>query len=101
MKSLMLICGSLLFLGLFSLPIGYYTFLRIIVFVTAGLYLIQHYNGELKPWIIVFGILMIIFNPVFPVYLGEKSRWLLIDIIAGALFLAKAFNLDEPSTKNQ
>jgi hypothetical protein len=75
------------------MPIGYYTFLRIIVTIGAVAVIVQEYNGEIIPWIILFGIIAIIFNPIIPVYLHDKEIWAVINFIAAILFGVKAFNL--------
>jgi hypothetical protein len=42
-------------------------------------------------WSTIFIIILIIFNPVFPIYLYRKSLWIPIDTITGILFLLIAF----------
>jgi hypothetical protein len=39
----------------------------------------------------VFGFMALLFNPFLPVYLKSKSIWILIDLIAGLLFLVKVY----------
>lgn len=72
----------LLFLGVFSLPYGYYMLLRVIVFVSA-LYLISQNKDA---WLFVFLGIAILFNPVFPIYL-VKAIWIPIDIAVGILYI--------------
>ena len=36
---------------------------------------------------IIFGIIVILFNPLVPVYLHDKGAWGMIDIIAIILFI--------------
>ncbi len=91
MKQLSFICAGLLILGVFQLPIGYYTFLRIIVSIGAVTILVNEFKGELEPWIITFGIIAILFNPILPIYLHDKTMWVLIDLVAGVLFGIKGY----------
>jgi hypothetical protein len=91
MKSLLVISAALLFLGLFNLPIGYYTILRIVVTIGAIGVVIKEYENGLNFWVLAFGGIAIIFNPLIPVYLNDKSAWMPIDIICGVLFLVKSF----------
>lgn|SRR5690554_454727 len=91
MKYLLIICAVLLFLALADLPIGYYTFLRIIVTIGAVAVVISEFENGINFWLIAFGILAILFNPLIPVYLNDKSAWMPIDIIAGIIFLVKSF----------
>jgi len=40
---------------------------------------------------IIFVLVLILFNPLFPIYLYRKSIWIPLDIITGLLFLIIAF----------
>ncbi|GGG52320.1 DUF6804 family protein [Epilithonimonas arachidiradicis] len=75
------------FFAILPLPLSYYTFLRIIVFIASGI--VVYYFGRQKEyhWVIVFGIILILFNPIFPIHLYLKSLWIPIDIVTGILFL--------------
>jgi len=90
MKYLLIICTILLFLALADLPIGYYTFLRITVTIGAVAVVISEFENGFNFWVIAFGILVILFNPLNPVYLNDKDVWIPIDIIAGTIFLTKS-----------
>ncbi len=98
MKALLLVCAGLLLLGIASLPIGYYTLLRIVVCITAGIVIYSEFQSALTVWIIVFGIMAILFNPIIPVYLDNKGAWIPIDLICGIICLIKAFSKN--NTKN-
>lgn len=87
MRLLLLITAVLLFLGMFNLPIGYYTFLRIAVTIAAVLLVVGEYKDGLSLWTIIFGAIAILFNPLTPVYLNSKSAWSMIDFWCGVLFL--------------
>ena len=91
MKALLLICTGLLLFSLIDLPIGYYTFLRIVVTIGAVAVVITEYENGINFWVIVFGLIAILFNPLIPVYLGDKSAWMPIDIITAILFGTKSF----------
>src|SRR5687767_5689585 len=86
---LYVICGICLFLSLLSLPIGYFTFLRILVTIGALLIIVNDAKAGLSFWVIAFVLVAIIFNPIFPVYLHDKSIWMPIDVIAGLLFFGR------------
>lgn len=87
MKLIYLTTGILCFIGILHLPIGYYTFLRMIVFIASFLFAYQEFQKTgITFWIIVFGIIGILFNPVFPIYLYDKGIWVVIDIIVGIIF---------------
>ncbi len=93
MKTLLLICAGLLFLGLADLPIGYYTILRIIVTIGSVAVVITEFKKGFNLWVIIFGFIAVIFNPLFPVYLNGKSAWIPIDIIGGIIFIIKSFTI--------
>ncbi len=76
-----------LLLGLAKMPIGYYTFLRIIVclasvVIAAGVY---DQKKEISGGVVLFAIIAILFNPFFPIYLN-KEVWSVIDLITAAIF---------------
>lgn len=95
MKYLLLISAGLLFLALADLPIGYYTFLRIVVTIGAVAAVVSEMENGINFWVVVFGIITILFNPLIPIYLGGKSTWMPIDIIAAIIFLSKSFTLKQ------
>ena len=93
MKALLLICSGLLLLALADLPIGYYTFLRIVVTIGAVVVVISEFENGINFWALLFGLIAVIFNPLIPVYLNDKDAWMPIDIIVAILFLIKSLTL--------
>ncbi|MDR6463624.1 DUF6804 family protein [Chryseobacterium sediminis] len=87
MKPFLTFCALCCFAGIFKLPIEYYTFLRIIISIGALLVLYNTLSSKQHYFSILFLIILILFNPVFPFYLYRKSIWIPIDIITGILFL--------------
>lgn len=90
MKAFLLICSLLLLLALVDLPIGYYTLLRIVVTIGAVIVVITEFSNGFNFWVISFGLIAILFNPLIPVYLNDKEAWMPIDIIAAILFIVKS-----------
>jgi len=90
MKKILITGSILLFLSIGNLPIGYFTFLRIAITIISIIMVISEYKNEINGTVIFFGITTIIFNPIFPVYLGSKSAWVPIDLICGFIFLVFA-----------
>lgn len=90
MKALLLICSALLFLALADLPIGYYTLLRIVVTIGAVAIIAKDFKNGINFWVLAFGLIAILFNPLIPVYLNNKDIWMPIDIIAAILFGIKS-----------
>jgi membrane-bound ClpP family serine protease len=91
MKGIAIVAAVLLLIAMLHLPIGYYRIMRIGVTIAAILLIRQELKKGINTWVILFGIITILFNPIFPVYLGTKSTWLPIDLISGATFLIFAF----------
>lgn len=88
-KPVSIICASLLFLAVLKMPIGYYTLLRVVVFIGALLTILSLYDKII--WAIIFTAIAILFNPIIPVYLYLKAYWIPLDIITGILFLLILF----------
>ncbi len=91
MRTLLIICACALLLATASLPIGYYTFLRIVVSIGAGLVIVMEYENGLNFWVIAFGLILIVFNPILPIYLHNKAHWVPIDIISAIMFIVRSF----------
>ena len=91
MKALLILCTVSLLIGLINLPIGYYTFLRIIVFIGCVGVLLENEKFSLNNWNVMFIVVGILFNPILPIYLNQRNLWLPIDLLAAAIFGIKAF----------
>lgn len=68
----------ILFFGLFSMPIGYYTFLRIIISGIAA-YNAMHYFNKTNILFIYFLLLTVLYNPIIPIVL-HKDHWIILNI---------------------
>ena len=93
MKQLYLLCSILLFVALAPLPYGYYTLLRIVVTIGAVMGIVLEKDKGNSLWLIAFGIIAVLFNPLIPVFLNDKSIWMPIDFVAGVVFLGYALGL--------
>lgn len=100
MKPGLFFCALLLFIAMAELPIGYYTFLRIVITIGSISVIIFEFEKGFNFWSITFIFMTIIFNPLFPVYLNDKQMWMPIDIIGGLLFLMKSILIKSPKTKS-
>ena len=84
-KPVIYIASGFLFVGVLSLPYGYYMLLR---FVACGVFAWAAYvsferNENILPW--VFTILTVVFNPILKIHF-PKEIWVGIDFFSG-LFL--------------
>ena len=91
MRQLLLFCAVLLLLALTDLPIVYFTLLRIVVTIGSVAVVVTEFEKGINFWVIAFGLIGILFNPFFPIYLGDKSAWMPIDLIVAILFGIKSF----------
>lgn len=86
LKHISIALGVLILLAIFPLPYGYYTFLRLTVFI-GGLFLAYcFYQRRNVSLVLILVSIVILFNPFIPIYL-TREIWLAIDLIcAGSFF---------------
>ena len=89
---LSIICACHLFFAGLNLPDFFYVYLKVIVFSVAILTMIKNI-GISNIYVLTFGVVALVFNPIFPTYLYDKAVWVLVDIIAALLFLMEAFEV--------
>lgn len=93
MKNICIICGILLLIAIPSWwPYGFYTLLRWIICCVSVYVAYGFYKSKLNGWTFVFGVVSILFNPFFPVYL-DKSNWAAVDFISSVLFFISAYSI--------
>ncbi len=68
----------MLFIAVLPLGSGYYDLLRLVVSVAAA---VNIFRGSF-----IFIPILILFNPIIPVYLYDKAVWAIIDIVSGLVF---------------
>ncbi len=73
-----------------GLPYGYFTFMRIIVCISAIYSAWVMYNEGDEKWIWFFGIIAILLNPIVPIHL-DREVWVWIDGVVGILLLGFTF----------
>jgi len=64
---------------------GYYQFLRIWVTLVGGYFCYNTYKTRNHNWSIIFTIIIVLFNPLYPIYL-EKETWQIVDVICAITF---------------
>jgi len=100
MRLSLAICIILLIGAIFKLPIGYYTFLRISISIVSTIIIVQEVKNGFNFWVISFGLVLILFNPVIPIYLRDKTIWQTLDIITAFWFLIKTISLTNINKPN-
>ena len=91
-KWLSIVSGVLLLLGILNIwPYDYYLILRWVVCGVAIFNAISFSKLNLTGWVLVFGALAFLFNPLIPIYLN-KSSWVGIDLISAIVFFLAAYS---------
>jgi hypothetical protein len=88
MKLLFLIPGIFLcIVPFFKFPYGIYTLLRIVVTLSSAFIIYDNYKkiNNVNATIVIFSIILIVFNPIFPIRLN-RELWLPIDLITAAIY---------------
>ena len=71
----------------FKFPYGIYTLLRIVVTLSSAFIIYDNYKkiNNVNATIVIFSIILIVFNPIFPIRLN-RELWLPIDLITAAIY---------------
>jgi len=69
MREMKLGTAAMLLFAIFSLPYGYYTILRLAVSISSGISAFNCLENEKTGLALVFGLILLLFNPIFPIYL--------------------------------
>ena len=93
------IAAIVLTIGCINLPIGYYTFLRIVVCSVAVMLIIDVTKSNVNYKLIINGLMAIMFNPFIPIYLHNKTEWMIIDIIEAVWFAIQGIGMLRNSNK--
>jgi len=96
-KNPAIVASIMLLLTFFSWPYGYYTFLRLVITGVAVYYAYYLYEAVKKQdfWFWSLVVIIILFNPIFPIYLGDKSVWGVIDTIVAIFFISLIIKFKE------
>lgn len=86
-KTIFLVNCILLVVACLPLPYGLYPFIRTVICLLTSL-VIYNYVKKDKSFdqILILGLIAILFNPIFPVYLNNKFIWIIIDLGLGYYF---------------
>ena len=78
------VAGILCVVAVLPLPYGFYTFLRLVVSVAGIFAAIELKREENFLWVL-FGGIVLLFNPLIPVYLS-RELWFPIDLFVAGCF---------------
>ena len=73
---------------LVSFPYGFYTLLRLIVSITSGFIIYHSYKGAggVNEISIIFALILILYNPFFPVHLSREI-WMPINFLTSGIYI--------------
>lgn len=81
--------GALLLAAIARLPIGYYSFLRLAIFIGGVVLVWQAWEvqRQLGGAPLIVALIALLFNPIVPIHFYDKSTWQVIDLACGLFFL--------------
>jgi uncharacterized protein (DUF3820 family) len=84
---LWLIPIAVLVIAVQRMPYGYYTFTRILVCVIATFlaWIGWEDSPSTRMWSMILGLIAVLFNPIFPIYL-TRGTWYYLDLCAAVIF---------------
>jgi len=95
MKSFLYICSTIAFIGIFDMPMTYYSILRIVISIGATVIVLNEFNKGWNFWLVSFLVILLVFNPISPIYLYSKGLWVILDILCSLLFGIYSFTLKQ------
>lgn len=84
MKKLLITCCILLGLAIFPMPYGFYQFLRLAICGIMAYYIIKEYL-QVSKLNIISCMIVLLYNPLFPVYFS-KDIWQILNVLT-AIYL--------------
>lgn len=91
-KAICITAGVILLLAIPTWwPIGFYSLLRLVIFIVALIVAYGFYKSKIASWAFIFCGVAFLFNPVAPIYLN-KQTWVIFDFISAILFFIAAYS---------
>lgn len=82
-----IVAALILVISLFGWPYSFYTFLRIVITCVSIFYAYYFYSKKIaNSWFWILLAIAILFNPIVPIYIKDKSVWMVIDVIVALFF---------------
>ena len=88
--------GLLIVSNLTTFPVSFDTFVKMIICFSSGTIIFYGFKSAkgINETIIIFSLILILFNPVFPIHL-EKELWLPINLLTSGIYIYGYFNVLE------
>ena len=93
MNTLVVVSSIAVLIGLAAMPYGYYGLLRIVLSLTGAVGFVEARRRGLETYMWVFGVVVVVYNPVLPVKLGDKSLWIVVNVVTLIVLWAGARQL--------
>lgn len=81
MKALVIVSTICVLLGVLPLPYGFYMLLRLVITLTCVAGFLRAREDQRRDWLWIYGILVVLYNPILPVHLMLKSLWFVVNVI--------------------
>lgn len=81
LSSVSLVATGVVLIGLADMPYGYYTLLRFVLCGSAILLLLASLESANSIIIWIFGATAVLYNPIVPIHLGDKSIWVVLNLV--------------------
>jgi len=98
MKYLKLVLAIALLLCLVPMPYGYYMLVRIVATILFFIFARQCYVAKKEELAITFGVLALLFQPLFKISLGREA-WNIVDVAVAVLLLILWFKENKEVTR--
>jgi len=72
--------------GILPMPYGYYMLSRLVVCVCAIFFTARLIEASQQKLAWLFSAIAVLYNPLIPVYLSEKTLWVIVNIVTGIMF---------------
>jgi len=95
-----IVASVMLLAALLPWPYGYYVLLRWVVCGVCAWSAYSAAQSQKVSWAWALGIIAVMFNPIFPIYLN-RAVWTLIDIVAAAVLLCSIQHARPGETINE
>lgn len=99
MKQVYLILAALLSLCLAPMPYGYFMLVRFLMMGACGLLAYSYYQREKMVAAGVFGVLALLFQPIYKIALG-RNVWNIVDVVVAVFFIVLFF-MEKRQAKRQ
>ena len=88
--------GLLIISNLITVTAGFDAFVKMIICFSSGTIIFYGFKSAkgINETIIIFSLILILFNPVFPIHL-EKELWLPINLLTSGIYIYGYFNVLE------